>query len=79
MSAYFPPCCPFLWNRCFAFFKNSQTIYAGYVNVATGKSQTSRVKLNISASAGEIQFSLGRRKKSTGLGFTGSVTEARDN
>ena len=49
MWANFPPCCPFLWDRCFAFFKNSQTIYAGYVNVATGKSQTGRIKLNISA------------------------------
>ena len=54
-------------------------IYAGNVNVATGKSQTSRVKLNISASAAEVQFSLGEGKESTGLGFFGSVTEARDN
>ena len=70
MSAYFP----FLWDRCFAIFKNSQMIYGGYVTIATGKSQTGWVKLNISASAGEIKFSLGEGKKSTGLGFTGSVT-----
>ena len=54
-------------------------IYAGNVNVATRKSQTDRVKLNISASAAEVQFSLGKKKKSSGLGFGGSVTEARDN
>ena len=54
-------------------------IYAGNVNVATGKSQTGRVKLNISASAAEVQFSLGERKESNRLGFFGSVTEARDN
>ena len=54
MSANFLPYCPFLWDRCFAFFKHSEIIYARYVNVATGKSQTGRVKLNISASAGEV-------------------------
>ena len=79
MSAYFPRGWPFLSDRWFAFFKNPQMIYAGYVNVATGKSQTGRVKLNISASAGEVKFSLGKGKKSAWLGFTGSVTEARDN
>ena len=54
-------------------------IHAESVNVAKGKSQTGRVKLSISASAGEVQFSPGKRKKSTGLSFTASVTEARDN
>ena len=78
MSANFPPGWPFLWERCFAIFKNSQMIYAGYVNIATGKSQTGRLKLNISASAGEVKVSLGKGKRSTGLGFTGSVTEKRD-
>ena len=61
------------------FFKHSQMIYARYVKVATGKSQTGRVRLNISASAEEVTFSVGEGKKSTGLGFTESVTEARDN
>ena len=56
MSAYFPPGWLFLSDRWFAFFKNPQMIYAGYVNVATGKSKTGRVKLDISASAGEIKF-----------------------
>ena len=54
MSASFPPGWPFLWDRCFAIFKNSQMISAGFVNIATGKSQTGRVKLNISANAGEV-------------------------
>jgi len=50
-----------------AFFKNSQMTYAGYV------------KLNSSASAGEVTFSVGEEKKSTELGFTGPATEIRDN
>ena len=44
-------------------------IYAGNVNVATGKSQTDRVKLNISASAAEVQFSLGKKEKILRVGF----------
>ena len=79
MSAYLPPGWPFLWDRCFAILKNSQMIYAGYVNIATAKSQTDRVKLNISVSAGEVKFSLGEGKKSTALAVIGSVTETRDN
>ena len=54
-------------------------IYVGNKNVAPGKSQTDRVKLNISASAAEVQFSQGESKKSSGLGLGRSVTEARDN
>ena len=38
-------------------------IYAGYVIVAAGRSQTDRVKLSISASAGEVKFSLGKGEK----------------
>ena len=79
MSANFLPGCPFLSHRCFAFFKNSQMMYVGYVKVATGKSQTSQVKLNISGSVGEVKFLLGEGKKSTGLAVTGSVTETREN
>ena len=79
MSAYFPPGRSFLSDRCFAFLKFSQMIYAGYANVATGKSQTGGVKLKISASAEEVKFSLAEGKKSTRLGFTGCVTEKRDN
>ena len=70
---------PFCGIAVLSFSKKSQMIYAGNAKVATGKSQTGRVKLSISASAGKVQFLLGERKKSTGLGFTGSVTEARDN
>ena len=79
MQAYLAPGWLFLWDRCFAIFKNSQMIYARYVNIATGKSQTGLVKLNISVSAGDVKFSLGEGKRSTGLAFTGSVTETRDN
>ena len=61
------------------FFKHSQMIYAGYVNVAKGKSQTCRVKFNILPKAREVTFSLVEGKNYIGLGFTGSVTEARDN
>ena len=50
-------------------------IYVGYVKVVPGKPQTGRVKLKISPGTGEAKFSLGERKKSTGLGFTRSVTE----
>ena len=50
-------------------------IYAGYVKVAPGKPETGRVKLKISPGTGEAKFSLGEGKKSTGSGFTGSVTE----
>ena len=77
-SASLPSGWLLLWDCCFAIFKNSQMIYAGNVNVATGKSQTDRVKLNILASSGEVQFLPGERKKSIGLGFGGSVTEVRD-
>ena len=66
MSAYLPPGWPFLWDRCFVIFKNSQMIYAGYVNIATGKSQTGRVKRDISASAREVKFSLGKGKNPPG-------------
>ena len=44
-------------------------IYAGYVIVAAGRSQTDRVKLSISASAGEVKFSLGKGKKIHQVGF----------
>ena len=50
-------------------------IYAGYVKAAPGKPQTGRVKLKISPGNGEDKFLLGEGKKSTGSGFTGSVTE----
>ena len=50
-------------------------IYAVYVNVAPWKPQTGRVKFKISPGTGEAKFSLGKRRKSTGSGFTGSVTE----
>ena len=50
-------------------------IYAGYVKVAPGKSQTGRVKSKFSPRTKEAKFSLGEGKKSAGLGFTGSVTE----
>ena len=66
MPENFPACCPLLWDRCFEFFKNSQRIYAGYVNVATPKSKTGRAKLNILANAGEVKFSLGRGKNPPG-------------
>ena len=59
MSAYFPPGWPFLLVRSFAIFKFTNSICC----VATGKSQTGRVKLNISGSAGEVKFSLGKGKK----------------
>ena len=44
-------------------------IYAGYVIVAAGRSQTDRVKLSISASAREVKFSLGKGKKIHRVGF----------
>ena len=51
-------------------------IYAGYVKVAPEKLQTGRVKLKVSPGTTEkAKFSLGDGKKSTGSGFTGSVTE----
>ena len=50
-------------------------IYAGYVKVAPGKPQTARVKLEISPGTREAKFSPGEGKKSTGSGFTRSVTE----
>ena len=46
-------------------------MYAGYVNVATGKSQAGRVKLNILASAREVKISLGEGKKIHRAGFLG--------
>ena len=49
-------------------------IYAGYVIVARGKPETGRVKFKISPGTGKAKFSLGEGKKSTGSGFTGSVT-----
>ena len=39
------------------------------------KPQTGRVKLEISPDTGEVKFSLGEGKKSTGSAYTGSVTE----
>ena len=56
--ANFPPGCPFLPSRCFAFFKRTQMIYARYVKVAPEKPQTGRVKLNILPATGEAKFSL---------------------
>ena len=51
-------------------------IYVGYVKVAPEKPQTGRVKLKVSPGTTEkAKLSLGDGKKSTGLGFDGSVTE----
>ena len=50
-------------------------IYAGCVKVAPGKPQTDQVKLKISPGTGDAEYSVGEGKKSTGSGFTGSVTE----
>jgi len=50
-------------------------IHAGCVKVAPGKPHTGRVKLKISPDTREAKFSVAERKKSTGLGFTGSVKE----
>ena len=77
MSANFSPCRPLLWDCCFESFKNSQTIYAGYVNVSTRKSKTGRVKLNISASAEEVKFSLGKGKNPPGWGSLFLTTQAQ--
>ena len=76
-SPNFPPGCPFPFSssRCFAFFKGTQTTYAGYVNVAPGKPQTGRVKFKISLDTVQAKYSLVKRKQSTGSGLTGSVTE----
>ena len=71
------PGCPFLSGRCFAFFKYTQTIYAGHVKVALGKQQTDQIKLKISPGTGEAKSSLGEEKKSTGSGFTGSYRAGR--
>ena len=49
--------------------------YVGSVKVAPGKPQTGRGKLKFSPGTGEDKFSLGGGKKSTGSGFTWSVTE----
>ena len=48
-SGNFPPGCPFPSGRCFAFFKHTQMIHAGYVKVAPGKPQPDRVNLKISS------------------------------
>ena len=50
-------------------------IRAGCVKAAPGKPQTGRVKLKISPCTGEAKIFLVLGKKSTGSGFTGSVTE----
>ena len=50
-------------------------IYTGYVKGAPGKPQTGQVKSKFSPLTKEVKFSLGEGKKSTGSGFTGSVTE----
>ena len=50
-------------------------IYTGYVKGAPGKPQTSQVQFKFSPLTKEVKFSLGEGKKSTGSGFTGSVTE----
>ena len=70
---------PFCKIAVLPLFKLSQMRYAGYVNVARGESQTGRVKLNISASEGKVTFPLVEGKKSTGFGFTVSVTQAQGN
>jgi len=49
--------------------------YAGSGKVAPGKPKTGRGKLKFSPGTGEDKFSLGGGKKSTGSGFTWSVTE----
>ena len=56
-------------------FKNTQMIYAGCAKVAPRKPLTGRIKLKISPGIGEAKFSLCVEEKSTGSGFTGSVTE----
>ena len=40
-------------------------MYDGYINVETGKSQSGRVKLNNSTSAGDVKFLMGEGKKKT--------------
>ena len=50
-------------------------IYTAYVTVAPGRPQTDRIKGKISVRTEEAKFSLSEGKKSTGSGFTGSVTE----
>ena len=52
-------------------------IYTGYVKVAPGKPQTGQVKSKFSSCTKGAKFSLGEGKKSSGSGFTGSVTEGR--
>ena len=71
----FPPGCHLLSGSCFAFFKHTQMTYTGSVKVAPGKPKTGRGKLKFSPVTGEDKFSLGGGKKSTGSGFTWSVTE----
>ena len=55
-------------GRCFALFKHTQIIYAGYVKVASGEPQNKNFRW-------ELNFHLVKRKKSTGSGFKGSVTK----
>ena len=42
----------FLSGCCFAFFKHTQMICAGYVRFAPGKPQTGQVKLKVSQGTG---------------------------
>ena len=53
-------------GRCFAFFKYTRMIYAGYVKVVPGKPQSGRVKLQISPGTGESKFLLGEGKNPLG-------------
>ena len=42
----------FLSGYCFAFFKHTQMICAGYVKFAPGKPQTGQIKLKVSQGTG---------------------------
>ena len=53
---------PLLLGRCFAVFKHTQMMYAGYVKIAPGKPQTGRVKLQISSGTGEAILTARKEK-----------------
>ena len=63
---------------CGIAVSRSSKIHKRYI-LGISTSSTCRVKINISGSAAEVQFSLGEREKTTGLGFTGSGTDTQDN
>ena len=64
-------------GRCFAFFKHRQmTNNICWVRKSrTGEATNWPSKIENFTWYGEAKFSLGEGKKSTGSGFTGSVTE----